>query len=252
MSVKGFVHSVESFGTLDGPGVRYVLFLQGCNLRCRYCHNPDTWKAKGKELSDSKIVVDNILSYRSFISSGGVTVSGGEPLMQSAFTLDIIQRCKDEGLHTAIDTAGAVPLEQSKAVLDAVDLVLLDIKSLDDEQCRSLTGLGNKDTLATLDYCESIGKKVWLRHVLVPGWTLENERLEALADYLKDYTCIEQVELLPYHSMGRHKWEKLNLVYTLANVTEPRGKVLTEAKAIFERRGLNVLMDTDTPAGKAG
>ncbi len=252
MSVKGFVHSIETFGTLDGPGVRSVLFLQGCPLRCRYCHNPDTWKEGGRELSDSAELVQNLLSYKSFISSGGVTVSGGEPLMQSEFTLDIISRCKAEGIHTAIDTAGSVPLEDSKEVLDEVDLVLLDIKSLDNEQCKALTGVGNENTLATLEYCEAIGRKVWLRHVLVPGWTLESERLEALAEYLKRFSCIEQVELLPYHAMGQHKWEQLNLVYTLKNVAEPKGKELREAKAIFEEAGLTVLMDSETLASKAG
>ncbi len=252
MSVKGFVHSVETFGTLDGPGVRYVMFLQGCPLRCRYCHNPDTWKARGKELSDSAEVVEKLLSYRSFISSGGVTVSGGEPLMQSEFTLDILRRCRREGIHTAIDTAGSVPLEKSRKILDEADLVLLDIKSLDNEQCIALTGHGNEHTLSTLEYCESIGKKVWLRHVLVPGWTLETGRLEKLAAYLKNFTCIEQVELLPYHSMGLHKWEQMNLVYSLKDVKEPGSRELLEARAIFESEGLPVLMDSEGFTSKAG
>lgn len=242
MSIQGTVHSVETFGTLDGPGVRYVLFLQGCSLRCRYCHNPDTWSMKGKGVTDSATVVKEILTYRSFIGKGGVTLSGGEPLMQPAFALDIIQRCKKEGLHTALDTAGSVPLEFSRPVIDAADLILLDIKSLDDKQSFSLTGMGNANTLATLEYCESIGKKVWLRHVLVPGWTLDEKRLEALAAYLKDFSCIEQVELLPYHSMGQYKWEQLKLDYTLKGVKEPSEKELSMARAVFERQGLKVLM----------
>ncbi len=244
MGMQGTVHSVETFGTLDGPGVRYVLFLQGCSLRCRYCHNPDTWKMKGKAVTDSERVVQEILSYRSFIGKGGVTLSGGEPLMQPAFALDIIQRCKKEGLHTALDTSGSVPLEISKEVIDEVDLVLLDIKSLDDKQSFSLTGMGNANSLATLDYCESIGKKVWLRHVLVPGWTLDKGRLEELALYLKGFSCIEQVELLPYHNMGQYKWEQLKLAYTLKGVKEPNAKELAMAQEVFETQGLKVLMSS--------
>lgn len=242
MSIQGTVHSVETFGTLDGPGVRYVLFLQGCSLRCRYCHNPDTWSMKGKNVTDSERVVKEILSYRSFIAKGGVTLSGGEPLMQPAFALDIIRRCKSEGLHTAIDTSGSVPLELTKEVINEVDLVLLDIKSLDDKQSFSLTGMGNANTLATLEYCQSIGKKVWLRHVLVPGWTLDKTRLTELATYLKGFSCIEVVELLPYHSMGQYKWEQLKLEYTLKGVKEPEAKDLAMAQAVFERQGLKVLM----------
>ncbi len=254
MSIQGTVHSVETFGTLDGPGVRYVLFLQGCSLRCRYCHNPDTWTKKGKNVTDSEQVVKEILSYRSFINKGGVTLSGGEPLMQPAFALDIIRRCKKEGLHTALDTAGSVPLELSKEVLDEVDLVMLDIKSLDDKQSFSLTGMGNANTLATLEYCESTGKKVWLRHVLVPGWTLDKTRLEQLATYLKGFSCIELVELLPYHSMGQYKWEQLKLSYTLKGVKEPSAKELSMAKKVFEKEGLRVLMsgiskDKETKVG---
>lgn len=242
MGIQGTVHSVETFGTLDGPGVRYVLFLQGCALRCRYCHNPDTWTMKGKNVTDSERVVEEILSYRSFIGKGGVTLSGGEPLMQPAFALDIIQRCKKEGLHTALDTSGSVPLELSKAVIDEVDLVLLDIKSLDDKQSFSLTGMGNANTLETLEYCESTAKKVWLRHVLVPGWTLDKTRLEQLASYLKGFSCIEQVELLPYHSMGQYKWEQLKLDYSLKGVEEPNAKELAMAQAVFVKQGLKVLM----------
>ncbi|AEV28663.1 pyruvate formate-lyase 1-activating enzyme [Sphaerochaeta pleomorpha str. Grapes] len=242
MGIQGTIHSIETFGTLDGPGIRYVLFLQGCSLRCRFCHNPDTWAMGGKPTSDSDEVVKGILSYRSFIKKGGVTLSGGEPLRQPEFALDIINKCKKAGLHTALDTAGSVPLERSRAVLDAVDLVLLDIKSLDDRQCFSLTGQGNANTLATLEYCQAIGKPVWLRHVLVPQWTLDRQRLEKLALFLKGYSCIEKVELLPYHAMGQYKWEQLNLDYSLKDVPEPTEKELGMAKKLFEEQGLEVLM----------
>lgn len=182
MSVQGNIHSVESFGTLDGPGLRYVVFLQGCSLRCRYCHNPDTWNMKGGTSQSAQEVVHDILSYKNFIKDGGgVTISGGEPLRQPEFALELITLLKEAGIHTALDTAGSVPLEISKPVLDAVDMVLLDIKSLDDKLCFSLTGMGgNANTLATLSYLQKINKRVWLRHVLVPSWTLEEKKVGRL------------------------------------------------------------------------
>jgi pyruvate formate lyase activating enzyme len=204
----------------------------------------------GKPTSDSDTVVKDILTYRSFIKNGGVTLSGGEPLMQPEFALDIINKCKEAGLHTALDTAGAVPLERSKAVIEAADLILLDIKSLDDKQCFSLTGQGNANTLSTLDYCEKIGKPVWLRHVLVPQWTLDKQRLEKLAIFLKGYSCIEKVELLPYHNMGQYKWEQLNLNYSLKEVPEPSDEELSMAEKVFKDQGLEVLMTSFAPKEK--
>ncbi len=242
MGIKGRIHSVETCGTVDGPGFRYVLFLQGCALRCKYCHNPDSWRVSCGENADSENVVEDILSYKSFIRSGGVTISGGEPLLQPEFTLDVIKRSQANGIHTALDTAGSVPLEQSKAVLDAVDLVLLDIKSIDDNMCWSLTGRGNSDTLATLDYLKQIGKPVWIRHVLVPGWTLERNQLERLADHLVAYTCVELVELLPFHKMGEYKWQTLGLKYSLLGTPEPSTADLIMASQIMESRGLTILM----------
>lgn len=242
MSIKGSLHSVETFGTLDGPGIRYVLFLQGCALRCLYCHNPDTWKmGAGKEV-DSQEVVKEILTYKNFIRKGGVTLSGGEPLLQPEFALDVIQSCREHGIHTAVDTAGSVPLLRSAPVLDAADLILLDIKSLKDSQCISLTGKSNSNTLATLDYCEQIGKPVWLRHVLVPGWTLEMSQLKELAEFLKPYQCIEKVELLPFHKMGEYKWKALKLQYQLGDITEPTEEELIQVKKLFAEAGLPVVL----------
>lgn len=240
MSIKGSLHSVETFGTLDGPGIRYVLFLQGCALRCLYCHNPDTWKmGAGKEV-DSQEVVNEILTYKNFIRKGGVTLSGGEPLLQPEFALDVIQRCREHGIHTAVDTAGSVSLLRSAPVLEASDLVLLDIKSLKDSQCISLTGKSNSNTLATLDYCEHIGKPVWLRHVLVPGWTLEMSQLKELAEFLKPYQCIQKIELLPFHKMGEYKWKAMKLQYQLENIKEPTDEELTQAKVLFAKASLPV------------
>lgn len=242
MSVQGRIHSVESFGTLDGPGLRYVVFFQGCSLRCRYCHNPDTWNMQGGTLEDTEEVVADILSYRNFIKDGGVTISGGEPLKQPEFALSLINRLKEEGIHTALDTAGSVPLEISKPVLDAVDLVLLDIKSLDDKLSFSLTGMGNANTLSTLSYLQKTNKKVWIRHVLVPSWTLEEQKLKDLASFLTAFSCVEKVELLPYHRMGQYKWEQLHLTYSLSDIDEPSVAELKMARSIFEEAGLPVLM----------
>lgn len=242
MGVLGRIHSVESFGTVDGPGIRYVLFLQGCGLRCLYCHNPDTWDPSSGKLVDSEKIVTEIVSYRNFIRSGGVTLSGGEPLLQPDFVTDILKRCQAEGIHTAVDTAGSVPLSISKPVIDAADMLLLDIKSLDDELCKHLTGQRPEHTLATLDYCESIQKRVWLRYVLVPGLTLDKALLEELADYLVDYSCIETIELLPFHKMGEFKWRELNLEYQLDNTPQPTAEELQMVKEVFDRRGLRYLL----------
>ena len=241
MGVSGRIHSVETFGAVDGPGIRYVVFLQGCALRCKYCHNPDSWHLGCGTETDSETLVRDILSYRQFIRSGGVTISGGEPLLQPQFTLDLIQRLQAAGIHTALDTAGSVEVSHAKSVLDQVDMVLLDIKSIDDQMCWSLTGRSNVTTLATLDYLESIGKRVWLRHVLVPQWTLHDDHLQRLADHLRSSRCIEQVELLPFHKMGEYKWKELGYHYSLLGTAEPSDEEIVHARNIMEARGLKVL-----------
>lgn len=230
--IPGHIHSYESFGTLDGPGVRFVVFLQGCFLRCRYCHNPDTWACGGGRLITSAEVAGAIVSCRNFLS-GGVTLSGGEPLLQPEFCADLLRRCRREGLHTAVDTAGSLPLAQSAAVIDLADMLLLDIKALDGQLCRDLTGYGNENTLATLDYCEKKHKPVWIRHVIVPGWTLDHDRLNALAQFLKGYRCVQRVELLPFHKMAEYKWEQLGLDNTLKATPEPTEEQVRAARALF-------------------
>ncbi|MCL2104409.1 MAG: pyruvate formate-lyase-activating protein [Kiritimatiellaeota bacterium] len=232
-SVTGNVHSVESFGTLDGPGIRYVLFLQGCPLRCLYCHNPDARAVDDGTTMCAGDVLADILTYRMFIRSGGVTLSGGEPLLQPGFAGAILEGCRENGLHTALDTSGVVPLSVAGPVLEQADLVMLDIKALDNGLCKTLTGAGNANTLATLDFCERIGKPVWIRHVLVPGFTLDEPRLTALAEYLKKFTVIRKIELLPFHKMGEYKWEKLDDEYLLAQTPPPTAEAIRQAKRIF-------------------
>lgn len=236
--VTGRIHSIESFGTLDGPGIRYVLFMQGCPLQCLYCHNPDARSLDaGRTMSVGEIVAD-ILTYRPFIRRGGVTLTGGEPLLQPAFVCALLDGCREHRLHTAIDTSGAIPLSTSGAAIDRADLILLDIKAIDDDQCVALTGAGNRNALATLDYCEATRKAVWIRHVMVPGYTLDESRLTRLADYLTRFTCIRRVELLPFHKMGEYKWEKLSCPYLLGETPTPTDEEVARAKAIFRQRKL--------------
>lgn len=240
--VCGRIHSLESFGTLDGPGVRFVVFLQGCPLRCRYCHNPDAQPMEGgREITVSELM-RQIESCRNFIRSGGVTLSGGEPLAQPEFARELLTRCREAGFHTALDTSGVYALSHSRSVIDAADLLLLDIKAFDPELCRRLTGADNSNALATLNYCETNGKPVWIRHVLVPGYTLDPEQLEALAAYLAPFRCIGRVELLPFHRMAEFKWRALGIDDPLAGVPEPAAAEVKTAAELFSAAGLTVVV----------
>ena len=239
--ITGFIHSVDSFGAVDGPGIRFVVFLQGCPLRCLYCHNPDSWKFGEGQKRTAQDLMEEILEYKSFIRRGGVTLSGGEPFAQIEFTKALLILCRENGIHTAVDTSGAIPLAVSKEGIDLADLLLLDIKAFRSQECLTLTGQDNHNALATLQYCEEIGKKVWIRHVCVPGYTLETERLTELADYLKDFNCIERVELIPFHQMGSYKWEYLDTPYQLSEVEPPSSEEMDQAKEIFRKRGLNAV-----------
>ena len=234
--IRGRVHSVESFGALDGPGIRYVLFLQGCPLRCRYCHNPDTWDAQGGKWMTAGEAVEDIWRYRNFIRTGGVTLSGGEPLLQSGFAAQVLRLCREQGIHTAIDTSGSVSLELCREAVDQADLLLLDIKAMDSQLCKQLTGRDNASAINLLDYCEAQGKPVWIRHVLVPGLTLEEKPLRSLAGFLDQYTCIQRVELLPFHKMGEYKWEALHLPYTLKDTPPPTEQQVAWAKSFFQNK----------------
>lgn len=218
--IKGKIHSLESFGTVDGPGIRFVTFLQGCPLRCQYCHNPDTWdvhRAVKYEYTPQELL-DEVMKYKNFIKSGGVTVTGGEPLMQPDFVREYFRLCKDAELHTALDTSGAIYNEKTLAVLDYTDLVLLDIKALDADLCRKVCGSDGRNALLLLDELQRRGIAVWLRHVVVPGLTDDDAALDALVDYLRPYSVIQKIEWLPYHTMGVFKYEELGLDYPLKNV----------------------------------
>lgn len=239
-NVVGRLHSIESFGAVDGPGVRFVAFLQGCPLRCRYCHNPDTWNPQEGTVISSGELVEQILTYKSFISRGGVTISGGEPLLQAEFCEAVIDGCHENGIHTAIDTSGFIPLEISKNAIDKADMLLLDIKDIDPDDCEALTGQSNENAIKTLDYCEETKKPVWIRHVIVPTVTLKDEKLQRLGKFLKKYSCIEKVELLPYHIMGKYKWEQLKIPYSLEGIEPPEKEEVERAKEILRQEGIEI------------
>lgn len=239
MSTVGRIHSIETLGALDGPGLRYVVFLQGCELRCKYCHNPDTWSKKGGKITSDDELVGDILKYKEFIKGGGVTLSGGEPLLQSEFCRSVIKKCKEHNIHCAIDTSGTVPLSRSAPCVAMADLILLDIKAAEKSLHKELTEFSNHGPLQTLDFCEDIAKPVWIRHVLVPKYTLKKEPLEELGKLLSRYKCIERVDLLPYHKMGEYKWEQLKLNIPLKKIPVP-----TDEQIVFAR---NLLLKYDLP-----
>ena len=226
------VHSVESFGAVDGPGIRYVLFLQGCHLQCKYCHNRDTWDMNGGKYKSLDDIYDSILRYKNYIvPNGGVTVSGGEPLLQVKFLIELFTKLKKQKIHTCIDTSGIVSLtDDIKKVLELTDLVLLDIKHIDDEKCKDLVGRSNKLELEFAKYLSDNNIPVWIRQVLIPGYTDSEEDLLKLKDFLSTLNNVEKVEFLPYHSMGKFKWKELGFKYELEDVRDATSEDVDRAK----------------------
>lgn len=243
MSTIGKIHSIETCGTVDGPGIRFVIFMQGCPLRCKYCHNPDTWKLSDGDETSVEELISQIKKYKSYMnfSGGGVTVTGGEPLLQASFVLELMKRCKEEGIHTALDTSGYFFNDTVKEVLKYTDLVLLDIKCHNKDQYKHITGVNLEPTLQFMHYLGEINKPVWVRYVLVPGLSDRDEYLESLGAYLADFTHIERLELLPFHKMGEYKWEELGLTYELADIPEPTREAMERAKSILDQYHINVI-----------
>ena len=230
------VHSTESFGTVDGPGIRFVLFLQGCHLQCKYCHNRDTWDINGGQYKSLDDVFEKIKRYKNYmmLSGGGVTVTGGEPLLQVKFLIELFKKLKEEGFHTCIDTSGMVAItDDIKKVLEYTDLVLLDIKHIDDEKCKELVGFSNKKELKFARYLSDNGKKMWIRQVLVPGYTDDEKDLLKLKDFISTLKTVDKVQILKYHSMGKYKWEKLGLKYELEDVRDATIEDEERAKKIL-------------------
>ena len=230
------VHSIESFGTVDGPGIRFILFLQGCNLQCKYCHNRDTWDLNQGQYRSLEDIVKQVNKYKNYIMpDGGVTVTGGEPLLQVKFLIEFFKELKKEGFHTCIDTSGMVGITNDiKELLTLTDLVLLDIKHIDEEKCKELVGFSNKNELAFAKYLSDNNIKMWIRQVLIPGYTDDEEDLLKLKDFIKSLKTVEKVELLPYHSMGKYKWNKLNVKYELESVPDATQKDIDRAKKLLE------------------
>lgn len=238
---KAYIHSFESFGTKDGPGIRFVLFLQGCPLRCLFCHNPDTWKRKDFKMEwTTDEVFNEIKKVKGFIKSGGVTVSGGEPLMQAEFIEQLFVKCHEEGIHTAVDTSGFMFNEQIKATLAVTDLVLLDVKHIVPHKYKALTGQPLEPTLEFLDYLQSIDKPTWIRYVLIPGYTDDEADLEAWSQKIATYSNVERVDLLAFHQMGQSKWEQMGLKYELSAIEPPSAEEIVRAETIMKSYGLPV------------
>lgn len=230
------IHSFESFGTVDGPGIRFVIFMQGCSLKCKYCHNRDTWDHCGGTEYSLEEILTKIEKYKNYFipSGGGVTISGGEPLLQLKFLLELLPILKRDGIHITIDTSGSFELtDDIKKLIDLTDLFLLDIKCINDEICKDLTGVSNKKELAFAEYLSSIGKPMWIRQVLVPGITDHEEDLFKLKDFINSLKTVEKVEILPYHDMGKFKWEELGLKYELDGVPTATPEDVDKAKKIL-------------------
>jgi len=241
-NVSGSVNKTESFGAVDGPGIRYVFFLQCCALRCLYCHNPETIPRAGGTVWTAGQAAAEALRYKAFIRNGGVTFSGGEPLLQPEFVYAATMLLKDEGIGSAIDTSGSQNPDDPavRRAIDAADLILLDLKASDDGIATALTGRGIATALATLGYCESSHKPVWIRHVLLSGYTLDDGQLNGIADILAGFGCVQRVELLPFHKLGEPKWEQSRLKYRLLDTPATTAEQLRHAAAILLERGLPV------------
>lgn len=241
--MTGRVHSFESFGTVDGPGIRFVVFLQGCPLRCKYCHNPDTWGAGGKEYTVEEIV-ERALRYKNYFGDkGGVTVTGGEPLLQIEFVIELFKALKSKGIHTCVDTSGFIfrandeeCVKKHKELLEVADLFLLDIKHIRDDGHKELTGQSNANTLAFAKFLSDNKKNVWIRYVLVPGITDNDELMQELKAFIDGLETVEKVEVLPYHTLGVAKYEQLGIEYPLKGLEAPTKDRVLNARAILSKR----------------
>lgn len=231
------VHSVESFGTHDGPGIRMVIFLQGCNLKCLYCHNPDTIKIQDAKTFSSEELVRRAINMKPYFGgNGGITVSGGEPLLQGKALLPFFEQLKKEGIHTNIDTNGTILLPETKQLLDKyADLVMLDIKQVEEAAYHTLTGARNiEKVLKFAQYREASGKPMWLRYVLLPGFTNQYETLHKVGQTYGHFNSIQKIEIQPYHKLGIHKWESMGWDYQLKNAKENTPEQIAEAESIFQ------------------
>lgn len=229
------IHSLESFGTVDGPGIRFVLFLQGCHLKCKYCHNRDTWDINGGSYKSLEDIFEKIMNYKNYIQpNGGITVTGGEPLLQVKFLIELFKKLKKENIHTCIDTSGMVTLtDDIKHLLSLTDLVLLDIKHINTEKCKNLVGFYNEKELNFAKYLSDNNIHMWIRQVLIPGYTDDKKDLLKLKDFISTLKNVDKIEILPYHDIGKYKWKKLGLNYELDNTRPANNDDINRAKKIL-------------------
>lgn len=240
-TIKGRIHSTENFGTVDGPGVRFVVFMQGCRMRCEFCHNPDTWRiGAGGKLVTADQIIEEALHYRSYWGEkGGITVSGGEPLLQIEFLIDLFKKAKELGISTTFDSCGKPftreePFfSQFNELLKYTDLVLLDIKHINSEKHKELTTFNNENILDLAHYLSEVGQPVWIRHVLVPFRSDYDEYLIELDKFVKTLNNVDKFEVLPYHTMGKYKWEDLKIPYPLEGIEPPTDERVKNAKKIL-------------------
>lgn len=236
MTIKGRIHSFESFGAVDGPGIRFVIFMQGCPFQCLYCHNPDTWNFEGGSYYTVDEIMEKIKRYIPYFKSsgGGITVSGGEPLMQTGFLTELFKRCRESGIHTAIDTNGYTTLDEKINQLTCyTNLVLLDIKHMNPEIHKQITGLSNEKTLDFARYLDAKKIPVWIRYVVVPGLTDDELSLMKLKSFISSLSNIQNIELLPFHKAGEYKWGELSLSYTLSDTPSASEEDIKRIKKIL-------------------
>lgn len=233
----GFVHSTESFGTVDGPGIRFVVFLQGCPMRCLYCHNPDTWEIGKGELRSTQELLDEYDGVKEFLKDGGLTVSGGEPLAQIGFVTELFEKAKQKGIHTCLDTSGILftpeNTERFDCLMKYTDLVLLDIKHIDDERHRKLTGHSNERILSFAKYLSDKGVPIWIRHVLVPTVTNNDVYLRSLGRFIAELKTLKAIDVLPYHSMAKAKYEQMGLTYKLGDTPQATKQQAEHARDVI-------------------
>lgn len=243
--IKGRIHSIESFGAADGPGVRYIVFLQGCHMRCRYCHNPDTWAMEDKTSYEEtpKETLAKAIKYKSYWrDNGGITVSGGEALLQIDYVTELFRLAKEKGVHTTLDTSGN-PFTREEPffskfneLMKYTDLFMLDIKHIDSEKHKNLTAFDNSNILDMAKYLSDNGKDMWIRHVLVPGITNNEEDLKKLGEFVKSLKTVKRFEILPYHTLGVFKWKELGMKYTLDEVNPPTAEEVKKAEEIMDTK----------------
>lgn len=233
----GHIHSTESFGAADGPGVRFIVFMQGCHMRCRYCHNPDTWKMDGGDEVTADEILKRALRFKPYWGKdGGITISGGEPLLQIDFVIELFKKAKELGINTCIDTAGNPFTKEEpffskfEELMKYTDLLLLDLKEINPTRHKDLTGFDNSNIIEMAKYLSEINKPVWIRHVLVPEHSDFDEDLDALGDFIDTLSNVDRVEILPYHTLGKFKWENLGIPYSLESISPPSAERIENAK----------------------